>query len=111
MREIFLFHFKKHMYLLQLVVVGGCFTIALWFAASSRANPHEPIWRSPVTGTLRVHPTNPRYFSDGNGRIVYLTGSHTWTNLQNAGDSDPPLRFRYGAYLDFLQAHNHNFFR
>jgi hypothetical protein len=99
------------MYLLQLVVVGGCFSIALWFAASSRANPHEPIWRAPVTGPLRVHPTNPRYFSDGNGRIVYLTGSHTWTNLQNAGDSDPPLRFRYGAYLDFLQAHNHNFFR
>ena len=32
-------------------------------------------------GPLRVHPTNPRYFSDGSGKAVYLTRSHTWTNL------------------------------
>ena len=32
---------------------------------------------------LTVHPTNPRYFTDGNGKAIYLTGSHTWNNLQH----------------------------
>lgn len=36
---------------------------------------------------LRVHPGNPRYFTDGTMaqdgslRAIYLTGSHTWGNL------------------------------
>jgi hypothetical protein len=43
-----------------------------------------------ASGPLRVHPTNPRYFTDGtktsNGslRTVYLTGSHHWNNLQDS---------------------------
>lgn len=28
-------------------------------------------------GPLRVHPTNPRYFTDGSGNAICLTGSHT----------------------------------
>lgn len=64
-----------------------------------------------ISGPLRVHPTNPRYFADANGDIVYLTGSHTWLNLQDGVLTDPPPAFDYTAYLDFLEAHNHNFFR
>ena len=26
---------------------------------------------APATGPLRPHPTNPRYFADGSGRLVY----------------------------------------
>ena len=55
--------------------------------------------------------TNPRYFENAAGQIVYLTGSHTWSNLQDNGTVDPPPTFNYTAYLDFLTAHNHNFFR
>lgn len=40
-----------------------------------------------ATGPLRVHPTNPRYFTDDGQRAVYLTGSHTWDNLQDMGES------------------------
>lgn len=46
---------------------------------------------APAMGPLRVHPENPRYFTDGtmNGKgglkAVYLTGSHNWYNLQDAG--------------------------
>ncbi|MGC8834180.1 MAG: hypothetical protein ACP5R4_09000, partial [Armatimonadota bacterium] len=65
----------------------------------------------PTMGPLRVHPTNPRYFADRRGRIVYLTGSHTWNNLQDMGPTDPPKPFDFNAYLDFLQQHNHNFIR
>ena len=32
---------------------------------------------------LTVHPTNSRYFTDGSGKSIYLTGSHTWNNLQH----------------------------
>jgi hypothetical protein len=71
---------------------------------------------------LRVHPDNPRYFTDGSKnadgslKAVYLTGSHTWNNLQDgcfftAEAADPPPAFDFGHYLDFLQRHNHNFIR
>jgi hypothetical protein len=61
-----------------------------------------------LSGPLRIHPANPRYFCDSTGKTVYLTGSHTWSNLQEY-DSDSP--FNYEAYLDFLEKHNHNFMR
>lgn len=70
-----------------------------------------------AAGPLRVHPTNPRYFTDGTPnadgtfRAVYLTGSHTWENLVDMGKGDPPPAFDYEAYLDFLDRHHHNFFR
>jgi hypothetical protein len=62
-------------------------------------------------GPLRVHPTNPRYFADGSGKVVYLTGAHTWANLQDIGFSDPPPAFNFEAHLDFLTKHHHNFIR
>jgi len=62
-------------------------------------------------GPLRVSPVNPRYFTDGTGRAIYLTGSHTWENFQDAGFTDPPPAFGGSAYLDFLQAHHHNIIR
>ena len=65
----------------------------------------------PIGGPLRVLPSNPRYFADGFGRAVYLTGSHNWSNFKDMGLADPPTAFDYAAYLDFLVAHNHNFFR
>ena len=57
---------------------------------------------------LTIHPANPRYFADGSGKAVYLTGSHTWNNLQHNGVY-PPVD--YDEYLDLLQKHNHNFIR
>ena len=36
-----------------------------------------------ATGPLRVHPTNPRYFTADGQQAVLLTGSHTWSNLQD----------------------------
>lgn len=44
-------------------------------------------------GRLRVHPDNGRYFTDDSGRAIYLTGSHTWANLQDIGlpGGPPPL--------------------
>src|SRR4030042_1056730 len=59
---------------------------------------------------LFIHPQNPRYFTDDGSRAVYLTGSHTWCNLQDIGliDTSP---FPYEEYLDFMSTYNHNFMR
>ncbi|MDI9430708.1 MAG: DUF6298 domain-containing protein [Planctomycetota bacterium] len=71
----------------------------------------------PAQGPLRIHPANPRYFTDGTKgpdgslRAVYLTGAHTWNNLVDMGRSDPPEPFDFPAYLDFLERHHHNFIR
>lgn len=65
----------------------------------------------PARGPLRVSDANPRYFTDGSGRAVFLTGSHTWNNLVDMGRGDPPEQFDFAAYLDFLEKHHHNFIR
>jgi hypothetical protein len=72
---------------------------------------------SPRLGPLRVLKSNPRYFTDGTGRAVYLTGSHVWWNLLG-GRTWPAAcvpvgrrPFDYERYLDRLVRYNHNFFR
>lgn len=71
-----------------------------------------PIFGQRATGPLSVCIGNHRYFTDGSGRAIYLTGSHTWANFAtDQGSTDPPMVFDYNGYLDFMVAHNHNFFR
>ena len=70
--------------------------------------PSGPVVVSP--GPLRVHLSNPRYFTDNSGRAIYLTGLHTWANLQEFSD-DSTKAFDYEGYLDLLQSHNLNFIR
>lgn len=67
--------------------------------------------KGPAAGPLRVHEANPRYFTDGTGKAVYLTGAHTWGNFQDHGRTNPPPPFDYPAYLDFMRQHNTNFMR
>ena len=65
-----------------------------------------------VNGPLRVNPANPRYFMDGNGDTVYLTGSSFWDVLQDSGTTtELPFLLDYPGWLNFLQSYNHNFFR
>src|SRR5262249_10112181 len=65
-----------------------------------------------MMGPLSVSTANPRYFSDRNGNAVYLTGSPNWYSLQDAGQLGHPVTtLDYNSYLNFLQSHNHNFFR
>src|SRR5262249_6377839 len=59
-----------------------------------------------AAGPLRKHPTNGRYFTDGSGRAIYLTGSHTWDTFQVWSVAQAPQQ-----YFDLLQANNHNFMR
>jgi hypothetical protein len=72
----------------------------------------SPLLGQVAMGPLTVCKNNPRYFADGSGKAIYLTGSHTWANFAtDQGLQDPPAVFNYNGYLDFLKNHNHNFFR
>jgi len=86
-------------------LAGLAAAAAILAAASVCANAAQ--------GPLRVLPANPRYFTDGSGKAILLTGSHCWDNLQDCRyatlPSPPPMDF--GAYLAFLHRHHHNFFR
>lgn len=67
------------------------------------------------SGPLRILKSNPRYFTDGSGKAIYLTGTHNWNNFQNTGhrstEGDPPPVLDYKWFLDFLESHHNNFFR
>lgn len=98
------------------VSIAASVAIAMsWLVAASPLCAQLPAKRA--AGPLRVHPTNPRYFtdgtkaSDGSFRAVYLTGSHVWSNLQDMGVTNPPPAFDFNGYLDFLNQHGHNFIR
>lgn len=84
--------------------------VVLPVCVAAKLHADAPATR-PATGPLRVHPTNPRYFTNDGKRAVYLAGSHTWQNLQDGGPTDPPAAFDYDEFLRFLVEHNHNFFR
>jgi hypothetical protein len=82
---------------------------------------HDPVQSrsAAVVGPLTVSRSNPRYFAvndDGDERLVYLTGSHVWNNLQDgvgpgAQCAETPEVNDFDAYLKFLRNHGHNFIR
>lgn len=61
--------------LLTLVLISGC--------GGTDSVFEEDVSAATVNGLLTVDPTNPRYFTDNSGKAIYLSGSHTWTNIQN----------------------------
>jgi hypothetical protein len=64
-----------------------------------------------ITSPLRICGANPRYFEDGDGKPVVMVGSHTWNNLVDMGPRGAVIPFDWEDYLDFLDAHGHNFVR
>lgn len=81
-----------------LVAMCGLASVELNEPSSASASAVGP-------GSLFVHSENPRYFTDGKGKVIYLTGSHDgrdWVYVDAK---------TFGAYLDFLKKNNHNFIR
>jgi hypothetical protein len=70
-------------------------------------HPIKQIRSAIANGPLRVNLVNPRYFTDGSGKAIFLTGSHTWDNRQDMGTNI----FDYDRYLSLLNQYNHNFVR
>jgi hypothetical protein len=63
----------------------------------------------PITAPLKSLSTNPNYFTDGTGKAVYLTGSHSWNTLQDWGSNDSIQPIDFTAFVDMLVSHHHNF--
>lgn len=78
---------------------------------SGRLAPAADDGPAVASGPLRVHPQNKRYFRDASEKPVYLTGSHTWGNLQDQLSPEPLRRFDFPAYLEWMRTHGHNFMR
>lgn len=79
---------------------------------AARADPIlSALPRGPTRGPLRRPPDGGPCFLDRDGNPVLLAGSHTWSNLVDNGHGYPPPAFDYARYLDFLEAHGHNFTR
>jgi len=81
-------------------------------------NSCDPTQEQAVTfhGPLRVSEENPRYFTDDEGKAVYLTGSHTWNNLVDMKCTDMSLAdsletFDFIQHLQWLKQYKHNFIR
>jgi hypothetical protein len=101
--------------ILQVIALGptGCGGGSSGNGRTGKGNAIDAVSQvGPATGPLRAHPSNPRYFTDGNGQAIYLTGSHTWNNLQDiSDDKTPSLPGGFSGYLDWLQRYHHNFIR
>ena len=90
--------------------------LCLFFCAlacgQNAGKPLAPVRAQTATGPLRANPANSRYFTDGSGKAIYLTGSHTWSNLLDRGTLHPPqVPFDYAAYMKWMVSHNFNFMR
>ncbi len=62
-------------------------------------------------GPLRISKENPRYFTDNNGKAIYMTGAHTWNNLVDMVGVDSTDLFDYPGYLSWMKKHHYNFIR
>ena len=92
----------ERFYLLR-CVVGMLLLCAAGEAGAWAADDRTPLQ---TRGPLRPSAENPRYFADAENRPVYLTGSHSWENVQDVTGT-----FDYPAYLDRVSALHHNFIR
>ena len=63
-----------------------------------------PAWAG---GPLRVHPDNPRYFTDDSGKAIYLAGHQWFNDLQHAA-WDFPVKVDWDRYLDFMEERKMN---
>ena len=63
-------------------------------------------------GPLRYNPINPRYFTDDSDQAIYLTGSHTWSVMQDMWlVNEPRCITDYDGFLRMMVEHGHNFLR
>lgn len=97
----------------------ACFAAVLALSVAVQNSPGSPPSATPASGPLRLHPANPRYFTDGmkgpdgSLKAIYLNGSHHWNNLLDSAKRGKPLteKFDYDRYLGFLAKFSHNYIR
>jgi hypothetical protein len=67
---------------------------------------------APATGPLRLNPANQTQFiNSATGKIIHLSGGHTWNNFQDYGETLPVPVFDFSLFVDFLNSRGHNITR
>ena len=79
-------------------------------------NNDGPASSATTLGLLRVHPSNPRYFTDGSGRAIYLGGHQIFVDLQDNTFGkyttyNQQAQLDWDEYLRFAEARNLNYLR
>jgi hypothetical protein len=69
----------------------------------------ESTQHRPIRVPLKALASNPNYFTDGSGKAIYLTGSHTWNTVQDWGANDTIQPLDFKTFVRMLVAHHHNF--
>src|ERR1700724_1923820 len=78
-------------------VVLGLLSLA---PASRPARLRSRLVTTAITSPLRVAAANSHFLTDGTGRAVYLSGSHTWDDLQDLSlTGSSPAPFDFNAYV------------
>src|SRR5262249_46173010 len=107
-------HVRKRLAWFAMLAVLIALSSALIFCGSTRSSVQVPAQPPPLgsaPGPLRVSAVNPRYFTNATGKAIYLTGSHTWNNIQDISTANSLPGGNFAGYLDWLESMNHNFIR
>lgn len=94
---------------LDLVARGLLWSLGRLDAEHPKAGPVSKAAPTPITVPLKALATNPNYFTDGTGKAVYLTGSHTWNTFQDWGTDGTIRPLDFGMFVRMLVKHHHNF--
>ncbi len=97
---------KRYSRLIHRTLVQASMVMAIFYTIGV-----ESCKMAEATGPLRPSVSNPRYFTDGSDKPIYLTGSHTWENFQDMRTVDSPTKFDYATFLNLMETHGHNFMR
>lgn len=84
-----------------------CALFVIGFVICSLSALSAPAWGG---SPLRVHPDNPRYFTDDGAKAIYLAGHQWFNDLQHAA-WDFPVQVDWDHYLDFLEERKLNYLR
>jgi hypothetical protein len=86
--------------------VTGCLVL---LALLSAARPEQSS-AAAAKGPLRVHADNPRHFTDGTGRAVYLTGFEYGDVVREDGSPGPDA-MEFTRFLDIAEQYGTSFVR
>jgi hypothetical protein len=97
---------------IKVILCGAILSVAMANLAQAGAPPPQAASTpapKPIKAPLKALATNPNYFTDGSGKAIYLTGSHTWNTLQDWGTNDTIQPLDFQAFVKFLVSNHHNF--
>jgi hypothetical protein len=92
-------------------VTAGTFSVTATSVADTTKSASAAVTLSASTGaTGPLHPlaNNPGWLTDGSGKGIFLSGSHTWDTFQDTDQATSPAAFDFNGYVNFLKSHGHN---